>query len=454
MSQVIAGWRERMDSLVAPAVARSRNIDEILVDETALEAIVPFYRRAFGDEPALLIADENTWGAAGAAIQARLSEADIAVEGHLLPAEPRPKASLDLAEALRERIADGQAHPVAVGSGVINDLVKYAAFQLERPYLCVATAASMDGYASAGAPLSDRGFKKTVTCAPPKAILADLSVITAAPPEMVGWGFGDLAGKVPAGGDWMLADALGIEPLDDVAWPLVQDNLRGWLAAPAALAAGDPAATADLFVGLTLSGLAMEFHGTSRPASGADHQVAHLWEMRGLTHEGQRVSHGACVSVGCLAVLRLYDWLLAQDLAALDVAACVAAHPDMESKAQLIEESFDSPDIAERAKLETASKHLDPEALAARLMHLQAIWPSLKARLSSHLMRADEMQHLLTTAGAPTRAADIGVGAEELCATVLAARFMRSRYTLLDLLDETGLLADALGTVFSAEQSI
>jgi glycerol-1-phosphate dehydrogenase [NAD(P)+] len=95
--------------------------------------------------------------------------------------------------------------------------VKYAAFRLDRPYLCVATAASMDGYSSAGAPLVDDGFKKTIACRPPRAILADLAVIRAAPPAMAGWGYGDLAGKVPAGGDWLLADALGIEPLDDRA---------------------------------------------------------------------------------------------------------------------------------------------------------------------------------------------------------------------------------------------
>lgn len=454
MSQESADWQERMASLVAPAVARSRAIDEILVEEAALEQAVPFYRRAFGDAPALLIADENTWAAAGGRLQAQLSAADIAVEGHVLPADPRPTASLELGDQLSERIADGRARPVAVGSGVLNDLVKYAAHKLERPYLCVATAASMDGYASAGAPLSDRGFKMTRNCVPPQAILADLSVIAAAPAEMAGWGYGDLAGKVPAGGDWMLADALGIEPLDGVAWPLVQENLRAWLSAPEAVAAGDPAATADLFVGLTLSGLAMEFHGTSRPASGADHQIAHLWEMRGLTHEGQKVSHGACVSVGCLAVLQLYDWLLQQDLAALDIDAQVAAHPTMETKSHWIDESFPNAEIAARAKQETAAKHLEGGALADRLGQLHAVWPSLKQHLEAHLLRAEEMRRLLGLAGAPTRASAIGVEIEDLCGTILAARFLRSRYTLLDLLDETGLLADAVGAIFKAEQSI
>ncbi len=167
----------------------------------------------------------------------------------------------------------------------MNDLVKYAAFHLNRPYLCVATAASMDGYTSAGSPLSEKGFKKTLQCRPAKVVLADLDIIAAAPAAMTGWGYGDLAGKVPAGADWIIADALGIEPVDDIAWPMVQGNLRRWLGDPAAIASGDRRAMEGLFAGLTLVGLAMEAHGSSRPASGADHQVAHLWEMEDLSQE-------------------------------------------------------------------------------------------------------------------------------------------------------------------------
>ncbi len=71
--------------------------------------------------------------------------------------------------------------------------------------------------------------------------------------------------------------------------------VAGWGAAEA-IAAGDRAALEGLFAGLTLVGLAMELHGSSRPASGADHQIAHLWEMDDLKFGGERVSHGACVA--------------------------------------------------------------------------------------------------------------------------------------------------------------
>jgi glycerol-1-phosphate dehydrogenase [NAD(P)+] len=305
----------------------------------------------------------------------------------------------------------------------------------------------MDGYTSAGAPLSVEGFKKTIQCRPARAVLADLDVIAAAPRGMSGWGYGDLAGKVPAGGDWIIADALGIEAIDDVAWPMVQGPLRRWLAEPDHIARGERMAIEGLFAGLTLVGLAMEAHGSSRPASGADHQIAHLWEMEDLHHKGERVSHGACVAVGCVAALDLYDWLLAQDLARLDPAATAARAPDLARKAHDIARAFGPGEIADRALAETEAKHADPAALRDRLARLAAGWPDLRARLAAHLMPAADMRAALHAAGAPSEPEDIGLDRAYLRRTVLNARFLRSRYTVLDLLDETGLLGRAVDAV-------
>lgn len=435
---------------VAEAVARSATVAEVMIAPGALAQVAALFRRRFGDGPACVIADENTWAAAGKAVTAVLEADGIAVRVHILPATPRPKPSVELGRALRDVLATDAATPVAVGSGVINDVVKFAAFELDRPYLCVATAVSMDGYTSAGAPLSDQGFKKTIQCRPARAVLADLDVIASAPPAMTGWGYGDLSGKVPAGGDWIIADALGVEPIDIVAWPMVQEPLRGWLAQPDMIAKGDRAEIEGLFTGLTLVGLAMEAHGSSRPASGADHQIAHLWEMEGLAQGGERVSHGACVAVGCVMALRLYDWLLAQDLTRVDAAGIAATAPTMAQKAAAIIAAFGPGEIAARSVEETRAKHLDSAALAARIVLLQSVWPALRARLAAHLMPAEAMARALRAAGAPAAARDIGVTRDHLRRTTLAAVYLRSRYTVLDVLAETGLLAQAVEAALAA----
>ncbi len=429
--------------LIADAVARSASVAEVLVGPGRLAEAGALYTRHFSG-PACLVADENTWAAAGPATEAALQASGIATRRHILPARPQPKPTVELADQLRAVLATDASTPVAIGSGVLNDVVKHAAFGLDRPYLCIATAASMDGYTSAGSPLSERGFKKTIQCRPARAILGDLDVIAAAPAPMTGWGYGDLAGKVPAGADWIVADALGIEAIDDVAWPLVQSGLRGWLAEPARIAAGDRAAMEGLFAGLTVVGLAMELHGSSRPASGADHQIAHLWEMDNLSFNGERVSHGACVAIGCLASLALYDWLLRQDLTKLDPRAIVACAPSMEAKAEAIRAAFGPGEIAARALDETRAKHATPEVLHARLARLAKVWPDLHARLTAQVMTPEAMRAALRAAGAPGTAAEIGVDTTTLRRTILAARFLRSRYTVLDVLDETGLLEAAV----------
>src|SRR4029077_17844815 len=105
------------------------------------------------------------------------------------------------------------AIPIAVGSGTINDLTKLAAHHAGRSYLCVATAASMDGYTAFGASITYQGSKQTFDCPAPAAVIADLDIICAAPGDMNAWGYADLLAKVTAGADWLLADALGIEPI-------------------------------------------------------------------------------------------------------------------------------------------------------------------------------------------------------------------------------------------------
>ena len=431
--------------LIARAVARSANIAEVLIGRGVVDEAGAIYRRHFSG-PALLFADERGWAAAGPRVEASLAAVGIATRRHVIPAQPRPKPSVDLADALRAELRPGET-PIAIGSGVMNDVVKYAAFTAGIPYLCVATAASMDGYSSAGAPLTEKGFKKTIPCRPARALVADLDVMGAAPPEMTGWGYGDLAGKVPAGGDWIIADALGIEPIDTVAWPMVQDGLEGWLSHPDRIAAGDPDAMEGLFLGLTLVGFAMEAHGSSRPASGADHQIAHLWEMDDLHHEGERVSHGACVAVGTMVVLRLYDWLLARDLTGIDPARRAAAAPSLAAKEAEILARFGPGEIATRATVETRAKHAEGVVLETRLARLLELWPTLSQRLRARVWTAERMARHLSRAGAPVDAADIGVDPAYLHRTILKARFLRSRYTLLDLLDECGLIEEAATAV-------
>ncbi|RYH06216.1 sn-glycerol-1-phosphate dehydrogenase [Tropicimonas sp. IMCC6043] len=441
----MTSWRAQINSLITPAVARSSVTKEVLIGHGTLSAAGDVAAKFAQSRKALVMADEAGFGAAGPATMAAFEGAGFTVRTAIKPCDPLPKASVEEAEPFRAALAaDPDLFPVSVGSGVINDLVKFAAFETERPYLTVATAASMDGYTSAGAPLARDGFKITVPTRAPIAMIADLDVLAAAPAEMNGWGYADLAGKSPTGGDWILADLVGAEPLDDLTFPLVQDNLKGWLAGSEGIASGDADSLARLFVGLTAVGFAMEFHASSRPASGAEHQFAHLWEMEGLYHQGRKVSHGAAVAVGCLTTLGLYDWLIAQDLTQLDVDAVIAAAPSLEERLVALDAAIADARIAERARVELEAKHAPPDLHAERIAAVKQGWNEARAQLQARLYRREEMAAMLRAAGAPASAAEIGVSDAHLRRSANAAPFIRRRYTIFDFLHETGMWEAAL----------
>src|SRR5438132_281339 len=104
--------------------------------------------------------------------------------------------------------------------------------------MTVATAASMDGYTAFGAAITKDGYKHTMTCPAPLAVLADLDVLRSAPARMTSSGYADLLGKVPAGADWLVADALEVERVNAPVWSLVQGPLREAIGSPAELHGG------------------------------------------------------------------------------------------------------------------------------------------------------------------------------------------------------------------------
>src|SRR4051794_11411814 len=229
------------DHRIADALRDASDTRAVVTEEGALGATARVLAECFGaDAPAIVVADETTMRVAGAAVQDALrSEGRDVLDPLVLPARPALYADYDnvtwVATALREHAAI----PVAVGSGTINDIVKRAAHKSERPYMSVATAASMDGYTAFGAAITKDGYKRTMECPAPRAVVADLDVLTEAPPPMTASGYADLLGKITAGADWIVADALGVEPITGPRWGAVEPGLRAAVGRPPAVHRGD-----------------------------------------------------------------------------------------------------------------------------------------------------------------------------------------------------------------------
>jgi glycerol-1-phosphate dehydrogenase [NAD(P)+] len=437
---------------ISSALKEASDTRAVAIGRGALAEVGQVFRQSFGEQQAFVVADDNTWAAAGRTVAERLAAAGIQ-DGERFVFPGRPPLHADYEHVLKVQAAlsatPSISIPVAVGSGTLNDITKLAAHMCGRPYMVVATAASMDGYASFGASITRDNFKLSLACPAPRAVVADLDVLAAAPPAMAGWGYGDLLGKISAGADWLIADALEVEPVLSGVWPMVQAPLLGWLGQPERLRAGDRPAFEGLIQGLIMSGLAMQAMKSSRPASGSEHQFSHLWEMQGLAYQGEPVSHGSKVGLGSIAVAALYEVLLERDFADLDIPARCAAWPSPQALEQAVRRSHADPQIAASAVAESLAKHPTPEQLAHRLALLRERWPALRERLKAQLVAAGQVRHMLQAAGCPGDPADIGLTRAQVKASYPVARQIRRRYTVLDLAVEAGCLAECVDQVFA-----
>jgi glycerol-1-phosphate dehydrogenase [NAD(P)+] len=433
---------------VEQALQSARETRALQIGVNILNQVPALFAEQFPLKKAVIVADTNTYRVAGKAVSDCLRSAGITQEEPFVFDDPDLHAEYHYVERLEKALAATDAIPIAVGSGTINDLTKLAAFLTQRQYLCVATAASMDGYTAFGASVIYRGNKQTFTCPAPQAVLADIEIIRKAPPEMTASGYADLFAKIPAGADWILADELGVEPVEPTAWSIVQDGLHDALAYPDGARAGAVEAVTPLVEGLMLGGFAMQWSRTSRPASGAEHQFSHLWDMTHHTHNGKMPAHGFKVGIATLYLSALYEQLLNHPVEQLDIAACCAQWPTWEQQEANAKALFANMDFIETVLTETRAKYVTKEELAQQLETLKARWPSIKARLVRQLLPSSEVKRRLQLVGAPVEPEDIGISKARLRDSFLKAQHLRRRFTILDLAVRTACLDRWLDQIF------
>ncbi len=436
---------------LAEALRAARETRCLELGRGVLSRTPEVFRQQFGDKPALLVADTNTFAAAGQAVLEAFRHAGHACREPFVFTELSLYAEARHVAALEEALRGHEAIPVAIGSGTINDLTKLAAYRAGRPYLAVATAASMDGYTAFGASISYQGSKQTINCPAPTAVVADLDVMCAAPAEMNASGYADLLAKTTAGADWLVADALGVEAIDRAAWTIVQGGLREEVANPAGVRNRNLEAVRHLTEGLLLGGFAMQSAKSSRPASGAEHQFSHLWDMQHHVHEGRTPLHGFKVGIGTLAVAGLYEYLLARNLDDLDVASCCARWPDEAGGEPTARALFRQANLTAVALRESRAKWVDAAMLRRQLETLRRVWPDLRGRLCQQLIPRLELKAMLRAAGAPVEPEEIGISRARLREGFRQAYFLRRRFTVLDLAVRCGLLEPALSELFGPE---
>jgi glycerol-1-phosphate dehydrogenase [NAD(P)+] len=377
----------------------------------------------------LVIDDATTRPILGERVTAELSER-FSVEELVL--DGRPYADLETVEMIEARLAASGSHAlVAVGSGTINDLCKYAGYRRKIPYAVFATAPSMNGYSSVTAAITIEGHKTSVPASAAAGIFADLTVLAGAPRRMIQAGFGDSICRSSAQADWLLAHLLLDQPYRKAPYALLHEDEAALMADPANLLRGEPGAIEVLMRNLILSGFGMTICGGSHPASQGEHLISHYLEM--LPPAGWSPAfHGEQVAIATLTMARLQEAML------------LRAVPFMRPTA-LREHDFTAHFGAELGRScwqGFSAKIANADHLRQLNSRLAGKWPAIQAAVNAIRRSPAEIRQALTQAGAPTLPQDIGLSIADYRRAVLHAREIRDRFTFLDLAADSGCLSD------------
>jgi len=255
----------------------------------------------------LMVADENTYSAAGEKVEEILCGKTIikvVFPGNtvLIPDERA-------IEKVRQALNDAELI-LGAGSGVIQDLCKYVSCFEKIPYMIVATAPSMDGYASDGAAMILKGMKETVKAGLPRAIIADTEILKGAPMDMIKAGYGDIVGKFSALCDWKLSHTVNGEYFCRYIYDTTLQTVENTLKTASGLLKRNEESIKALMEALITVGIMMSFNGSSRPASGSEHHLSHFFEIVGIIASEPYFPHGTDVAFSTVVTCRIREKIL------------------------------------------------------------------------------------------------------------------------------------------------
>jgi glycerol-1-phosphate dehydrogenase [NAD(P)+] len=414
-------------------------IDEVIIDDNGIDAMVDSVRSRAGSAEVVLAHDHTPMRRGADDLKALVANR-LAERGRVRSVwvgDPHHPLHADVATAdrLAPELQDCSVI-VVVGSGSVTDVVKFARDR-HRPdaaLVSMPTAASVTAYTSSLAVLIVDGVKRTLPARAPDAVYCDLEVLRAAPTELTLAGFGDILARSVSGADWWLADALGMA--------------AGYSALPSALLAAHEARLLEhpadvtttgiktLVESVLLAGMAMSLVDQTAPLSGWEHVISHDLDLQAAAAGRGTALHGAQVGVATLVSARAYETAWEE----LEVGRLLCA--DEASFLEPVDSRFGRLEpsgrlLAEirrdlRQKLDAWHRAQPARERFVKDYSTGALNDSLRRRLRS----SSQLHSALSAAGAAVHFADLNpaVGSSAALDTLCHAHLVRSRFTLGDLL--------------------
>ena len=411
---------------------------EVVYTHGAADEMPAICARAAAGRRVSVFMDARTRKVAGADVCRTLAEAGWQVAELLVPdpAAGRSPVCDDVTKSRLAQALDETDLIVSVGSGVVNDLGKWLAAEREMPFVCFATAASMNGYASANVAPTVEGVKTLVRARPPFAVVADPKIIENAPSNMTASGLGDILAKSVSSADWYLNHLLFGDYYCTRSVGLIADIEPLYLRHPEDLKHRRPTAVQALFHGLLLTGVAMTMAETSSPSSGGEHMIGHTLDMMSSVDGVEHDLHGRQVGIGTVLASELHRRVLALDSLELTEPCTSVDEPFWGKLAAVVAGHY--ADKAERL------------SLARDKLAQGNTWQRIRERLRKMLRSPDAVHRCLSRAGAACRAEHIGCDKQRLLTAFLHGHEIRSRFTILDLARLVGVMPQAAREIVQA----
>lgn len=381
-----------------------------------------------------LLADTRTYKVLGSELSHRLQQADWSVQEIIVP---DPLSGYPVCDDItQEKIAAEMGDVdgiLAVGSGVVNDLSKWTAYDKNIPYACVATAASMNGYTSANVASIVNGLKTIVYARAPVAVLAMPEIIENAPYEMTSAGLGDVLAKPVSTADWIMNNFLFDEYYCQRCTQMITDLEPKYFDNPEGIKERNGDAVGALYNALLYSGIAMTMAGTSAPASGGEHMLSHTLDMMSLVDGEEHDLHGRQVGLGTMFASALYQRMFQMEKVSCKLSPDAIDRKFWDKLADSVGEQYNQklPDLKTmRDKLSDNDN-----------------WRELLNRVKDKVRSPKEIRDCLHRAGAAYRIEDIGCSKSRMRDAVMHMHEIRKRCTVVDLAWVVGILpneADSL----------
>jgi glycerol-1-phosphate dehydrogenase [NAD(P)+] len=405
-------------------------IRSIIYAEDSLKRLPEVLGSLVSSRSIVLVADKRTWAIAGEQAKKALEQTGWSVSDIIVPDAGKSGPVCDGATHawLNDRMPQADI-ALAVGSGVVNDLTKWSAFDKDIPYAVFATAATMNGYTAANVAPTIDGVKTLIRARAPLAVFAIPSIIIEAPFELTAAGLGDTIAKPISTADWIFNSLFCGESFCRYCSEIINSLEPYYFEHPEDISNRKPAAIEALFNALLYSGIAMTIIGTSAPASGGEHLLSHTLDMMSSIDGVEHDLHGRQVGLGTIFASAIYERIFE-----IDKPVCHPYPGDIDS-------TFWGP-LAASVRKEYEQKLPMLKTICEKLSDGKT-WNEFLATVKRQVRSPAQIKNCLKTAGAAHTFADIGCSHERLLAAALHAHQIRKRPTIIDLAWILGILPSA-----------